>query len=424
MKRGGLVWLLLVFVLVSCTRGQTEDDKKALTIVYAYQNAMNKKHLEYVKQALASQFPEYALRYIDINNYAFLNEQGKLSSHQYDYPGLETIGGNPDLIIEVVQGGSSRIFTQDYTLDLEGVLRTTDIDLNSFDQAYLNHIRAMSQDGSLRALPLTAELHALGYTKDADFTAQLADVHTWKDLIALSKQVPLSNFSNGYYNYWHSMAYQSGLRYWNEQDQIELDQESWERVLDTIRQLNFGATSDYKLMPYSTLEMLANEYKGLDLHPMPRISETDFAGPNRLYQLVTIGPSTKRKDDALKVLEYMTSYEFQLGQARQGIGSVLNRAEVRDQFGADNEYFNGMEVKSFFALRSSETSTAISKYDRSDMKNMLAPPQRDIDLYAYIDPFIRQMISDKRDPATVFNSIQAQLALFEKFILGKPVGSY
>lgn len=420
MKRGVWVWLVLIFVMVSCAKSPPEDDKM-LTIVYASQSA-NKKHSEYIKQALAKQFPEYAIRYIDINKYEYLNDQGKLDAHAYDYHVLETIGVTPDLIIEVVHGGTSRIFTQDYTYDLEANLRTTNIDLNTFDQSYLNHIRAMSLDGSLRALPLTAELYALGYTKGATFTDQLSDVHTWEDLIAFSKQVPLSIIPSSYYNYWYPMAYQFGLRYWNGQDQIELDRDSWERVLDTIRQLNLSRTSDYKLMPYSTLEMIFYEYKGLELHPIPRISETDFSGSNRLYQLVTISPSTKRTDDVLKVLEYMTSYEFQLGQARQGIGSVLDKAEVRDQFGADNAYFSNMQVQAFFALRPSETPTAISKYDRSDMKNRLA--NRDIDLYTYIDPFIHQMMGDKRDPAVVFNSIQVQLAVYEKLMLGKPVGSY
>lgn len=424
MKSVVWVWLALIVVLTSCTGGdQLPKEEKNLTVVYAYQNNVNQKHLKFVKQALSNHFPDYSFQYIDINAYSYYDDQMALHVHRYDYPGLETIGVTPDLIIEVVQGGSSRIFTQDYTYDLESVLRTTNIDLESFDQSYLNHIRAMSQDGSLRALPLTAQMYALGFTPDTIIAEQIADVQTWDDLIDLSQKVPIPS-PYRFQSFWHPMVYQFGLRYWNGQDQIELNRESWTQVLDIIRQLNFTAKTDYFFTPLSTLDMLNGNYSGVALHPMPRINETDFDGPNRLHQLIAIGPSTTRTDDALKVLAYMTSHEFQLAQARQGIGSVLDLAEVRDQFGADNENYNDMQVEAFFALRSSDVPNAISKYDLADPKDLMGSVSRDIDIYAYIEPYILQLVKDKLESGGVVDTIQAQLITFEKYMLNKRVESY
>lgn len=218
------------------------------------------------------------------------------------------------------------------------------------------------------------------------------------------------------------MAYQFGLHYWNEQDQLALNWESWTHVLDTIRKLNFTAAAEYIFRPLSTLDFITGNYNGVDLHPMPRIGNTDLAGPNRLYQLVAIGPSSTRTDDALKVMAYMTSYEFQLAQARQGIGSVLDRDEVREQFGADNAAFNNKQVEAFFALCSSDAATRISKYDLSDAK--FPTVNQGIDIYNYIDSYIRLMVGDKSDPGSVFDMIQAQLTTFEKYMLSIPVQSY
>lgn len=72
MKRVGWVWLLLVYILTSCSGGQQlVEEGKQLTIVYSSPGEVNKKQLEFIEQTLGNQFPEYSFRYIDIANYAY-----------------------------------------------------------------------------------------------------------------------------------------------------------------------------------------------------------------------------------------------------------------------------------------------------------------------------------------------------------------
>lgn len=421
MKRVCLILIAFAFILVSCTSAPPEEpEAKTINVIYANQ-AGNKRHFEYVKQAFSAKFPNYEFRYIEIDNYNYYDDQSALRIIRFDYPGLEEVGVIPDLIIEIVQGGTSRIFTQDYTYNLESSLRTANIDLSSFDAVYVDHIRAMSPDGSLRALPLSVELYALGYPPDAISADQLADVRTWADLADFSRRVPLKSPDTFQY-YWYPMAYQFGLSYWNAQDQVDMNQESWELALSTIKQLNFSQEAPYTLIPLSTLDLMYDRNMEIDLHPLPRVSKTDDAGANRLYQLAAVGPSSNKVDAVMQLIAYLTSYEFQLGQVRQGVGSVLNRDEMHEQLGADNPNYSGKNVEAFFALRPSKVPTVISKYDRPDWKYYYF--NQAVVMYSHIDPFIRQMIKDDLDPGTAFEAIQKQMATFEKYILGLSVTGY
>lgn len=415
MKPVYLILIAFTVIMVSCTSApQEEPEAKKITVVYDNKSA-HYIHFEYLSQALGTKFPEYEFRYIDPVMYYYYDDQSAQQTLKFDYPGFDEIGVFPDLIIDIVNVGTSRLFAQDYTYDLESAMRTTNIDLASFEPAYLDHIRAMSPDGSLRALPLTVNLHALGYNPEVITEDQLTVVHTWEDLADISLRVSMGG------DIWPSMFNQYGLRYWNKQDQVELDRDVWEPMLRMYQQIKYGTEGSTAIMPISTMNTPLEHAVGMELYPLPRISEADNVGANRLYQLAAVGPSSKNVDDVMKVLEYITSSEYQLGQARQGFGSVLDRDEVREQFGADHEYYKGKNVAAFFTLRPSEVKAALSKYERIEWRHY---PEPSLYVPQHTSPIIRKLLSGELDPKETVEALQNQLDAYETFVLGLPLTSY
>lgn len=370
---------LLAVILVSCSglKQQDPEPMKTINLFLPYDKNQYDDN-EFLKALLAEAFPEYQFRTFDVvSGHRYSDTAGVERDLRYSYSDFEAAGFVPDLIIEQLDGGlAPRFLTQGYTFRLDEALRTTKIDLGAFESSYLGHIRAMSTDRSLIALPLSAELFALLYDRGKLSPERLAGIESWEDLIRFSEEMPLDapetrqGFGTAYY-FWKPLSHQLALRHLDEHDRVAPNREEWTTALELMNGIRIGSEGKYTLFPFATSDINKSAYAVAihldqwDLIPFPKMNEADLRGPNRLYKVAAVGPSTRYLADVLRILEYLTSYELQLSLSRYGIPSVLNRPEMSSQFGADSVAYADKRADAFFALDPRAAPARISKYERT-----------------------------------------------------------
>jgi len=123
----------------------------------------------------------------------------------------------------------------------------------------------------------------------------------------------------------------------------------------------------------------------------------------------------------LKILEYLSSAEYQTAQARIGVPSVLDAAEAREQFGADTAMFAGKNVKAFFTLAPSAPPSRIGKYERLEW--MLSSDQ-DAMLVNAVFPAVLQTVREGLDPSAAAETIERELAKYLERMRQLPADSY
>lgn len=407
--------LCLAFLLAACSKPSPPPEPKALKIAYLNWKEQ-RPDFTFFKSALESKFPDYSFSYLDITDVYSANSLENLNSYlKYDERGIIA-----DLIIEPMYVSTSAIFTQGYTYNMEAMLRGSSIDLSTFESEYLDHLRALSEDGSLLALPLSANRYAMRYLVDELSVEQKEALQTWPQTVELSKKAPLP-MSLQYL--WTPISNQYGLEYINGQDEVALNQDRWLEVLGQVRALLPDSSSSSDLYPVGTESRTFSfsRSENWDLLPFPQIDNENETGPHRLMRIVAIGPSTRQLEDAVEVLTYLTSYEYQLAQARAGIASVLDRPEVQEQFGADSPIYTGKNVAAFFQTKPSQPSQYISKYDRLDGD---FTRDRSTIMLNTMSPILEQMIDEPLEPSAAYELIEHQLTSFLDRIKQRPVDSY
>ena len=415
--------LVLVAMLAAACSGnpqppQQEPERITLNVLMMYAN-YSLEDVRFMKETVAAKFPQYDFQFIDTYRHEFFdgaeNKIIYLSYRQFEEAGIV-----PDLIIEPVHVSSSPMFTQGYTRDLESILRGTSIDLSAFEPAYLNHVRALSDDGVLAALPLSADLYAIGYNKGSVDPAQLANVETWQELAAFAERTGLNAAQAAS---WIPLGNQFGLRYLNERDEVELNRDRWEEAVAVYQSLqklgiaSFFAVSSSSFYDPMTAQQIPFEW---DLLPYPKKSAGDAAGANRLYHIAAVGPASEHAAEALSVLEYLVSSEYQLAGARRGIASVLNDSRVREEFGADSSVFADKNTAAFFALSPSGTPNRISKYERIYW-SMGTP---DYMLLTSLTPVFTRMRMEQLSPEEAVKAFEASIMNVVNVIKGLPPDSY
>ncbi|TMV48924.1 extracellular solute-binding protein [Paenibacillus mesophilus] len=82
-----------------------------------------------------------------------------------------------------------------------------------------------------------------------------------------------------------------------------------------------------------------------DFVSMPTFKELPNVGPQPYSTAFYISVSSKHKDQAFEILQYLTSDEFQMEKSKQGTLTVLKSQAVRDAFGKDLPAFTGKNLK-------------------------------------------------------------------------------
>lgn len=255
--------------------------------------------------------------------------------------------------------------------DITPLVKQLNIDLSSFKTWTLDNIRV---DGKLYSLPYATNTNGIYYNLDLFDTFGVAypkDGLTWDDIVDTAKR--LSRTDNGvaykgfmYLNsYW--LGYQLSQPFTDPtKTKAAIHTDGWSRAFQMMKAIDtlpgnergspvadfydkriLAMVGAYNLVP--TLKQ--DKYASLrwDVAAYPSFKERpNIAPPVDLHQ-VTISSTTKHPQEAMKVVELLTSEEVQLISARRtGRASPLQSKRVEQELGAEMDLIKGKNVTAFF----------------------------------------------------------------------------
>ncbi|MEF3306602.1 ABC transporter substrate-binding protein [Paenibacillus sp. GYB003] len=276
----------------------------------------------------------------------------------------------PDLLLYGI-GNYTQYRDLGILTDITPLLGKLKIDLSRFKPWVLDNIKA---DGKLYSLPYAMNTNAIYYNLDLfdKFGVPYPKSGmTWDDIIETTKR--LSRSDNGvpykgfmYLNtYW--LGYQLSLPFTDPaKKKSAINTDGWSRVfqlmktIDTIPGNERGSpvadfydkrtlamVGAYNLVP--TLKQEKYQTLRWDVAGYPSFKEKpNIAPPVDLHQ-ITISNSTKHPEEAMLVIDMLTSEEVQLISARRtGRASPLANKRVEQELGAEMELIKGKNVTAFF----------------------------------------------------------------------------
>lgn len=276
----------------------------------------------------------------------------------------------PDLLLYGI-GNYTQYRDLGILTDITPLIKKQNIDLSRFKPWTLDNIKV---DGQLYSLPYATNTNAIYYNLDLFDKFGVSYPKSgmvWEDIIELTKR--LSRFDNGvqykgfmYLNtYW--VGYQLSLPFTDAaKKKSAINTDGWSRVfqlmktIDTIPGNERGSpvadfydkrilamVGAYNLVP--TLKQDKYQTLRWDVAGYPSFKEKpNVAPPVDLHQ-ITISNSTKHPEEAMQVIDMLTSEEVQLISARRtGRASPLSSKRIEQELGADMEFIKGKNVTAFF----------------------------------------------------------------------------
>ncbi|MDF2724792.1 MAG: extracellular solute-binding protein family 1 [Paenibacillus sp.] len=276
----------------------------------------------------------------------------------------------PDLLIYGI-GNYTQYRDLGILTDITPLLTKMKVDLTRFKPWVLDNIKV---DGKLYSLPYAMNTNGIYYNLDLFDKFGVAypkSGMTWDDMIELTKR--LSRNDNGtaykgfmYLNsYW--LGYQLSMPFTDPtKKKSVISSDGWSRAFQTMKAIDtipgnergspvadfmdkriLAMVGAYNLVP--TLKQ--DKYQSLrwDVAGYPSFKEKpNIAPPVDIHQ-ITISNSTKHPEDALRVVDLLTSEESQLiGARRTGRASPLLNKKVEQELGAEMELIKGKKVTAFF----------------------------------------------------------------------------
>jgi multiple sugar transport system substrate-binding protein len=283
-------------------------------------------------------------------------------------------GQVPDLITDWT-GGVSNKKQFDLFFDLTPLIKSHNLDLGRFQANTLDAIRAVADNNELYGLPFNSQLFLLLYNKDIfdKFGVPYPkDGMTWNETVELAKRLTRQDGGTQYRGLDPDGVERVALSLSQnivdgKTDQPKVNNDQWKRVFELGKRMFSIPGNGMTKSPFNDfavdrrLAMLAT-YNRFAQFKEP--SETglnwdvaqypSFEGKPNTYGLsnpwmMLITKTSEHKDQAMQVLEVLTSDEVQLVNAREAAKlSPLKNPEMQKQFGADVPYLKGKHLEGIF----------------------------------------------------------------------------
>lgn len=292
---------------------------------------------------------------------------------------LVTAGQPPDLLY-TWNGGLPTFQAYDLLYDITPLTQKAGLDLSRFEPVVLDAIKVLSAKGELYALPFAVNFNALYYNKDIFEKFGVAypkDGLTWEDTLELAQK--LSRIDGGVQyrgldpEAISRLSKPFGLTYVDyKTGKSAINKEEWKRVYELARSiyaipgnqppsfLNANAKpaflKDKNLAMLATinlfnlaLEEATKEGLNWDVAQYPSYKDKPNVYGHVDANVIAITRTSKYKEQAMQVLEVVTSDEVQLLSAKTTARqSSLKNPEMKKQLGADMPFLKGKRLESIF----------------------------------------------------------------------------
>lgn len=309
--------------------------------------------------AIRKKFPQHEIVYI----------QSKDGSR---YPDLIATQQQIDIIWESIALFPSGPLQYDMQYDMTELMKLHQVDTSKIEPTMLDLMREMS-GGKMFALPVVSNTVVLYYNKDIFDKFGVGypkDGMTWDETIELSKRLTRTDGSVQY----------SGLGFGHffttnglsvgfvdpKTDKPTISHEKWKTLYQIYTRLaepqlykdivrkkgKFPDVSTFvKDRDVAMLSGLANTHMTQDVSGMnwdvtrvPTFAEAPKTGPQSYPTYFGVSGTSKHKDQAMQVIRYLVSDEYQLDVSKKGILPVVRSPEVRTAF-AKETAFSDKNVK-------------------------------------------------------------------------------
>lgn len=297
-------------------------------------------------------------------------------------------GEIPDMISYSL-GGLAKLKDLQLLSDLTPFIQTYKFDLNRFAPGVVDVVKSYSEDGAFLVMPFELNNNALFYNKsifDKLGVPYPKDGMTWEELFELTKKVVRTEGGvqyNGFHYNFLNMVYknQLGLTFVDPKtNKATVNNDQWAHWLKVMTSFYSipgnqppvdektaflkNQTLAMRTGPNYITELAAAGASGLnwDLVSLPQFSGSEGKGSQMNAPYYAIPPTSKNKDAAFQVINYLLSDEVGIALARQGRIPILKSEAVRSEFGKG---IPGLENKNLAALYKDTIAKPIppTKYD-------------------------------------------------------------
>lgn len=317
---------------------------------------IDEKYLQQMRDVLKKTHPNITLDFI----------QPSKGSELAD---MVVTGTTPDLLFTHV-GMIVPLQAQGILYDLNPLVKQHKIDLNRFEKRFLDDVLMTASKGELYAFPIYSKYHANYYNKDLfdRFGAPYPkDGMTMDETVELAKRVSRVEGETTYrgLNTGSNIIWiaQPLSLFTIDGDKPIVNTDGWRKMFDFGKMIYSIPGNSWtsnsprnQFLKDQTLSMflfqnLLDELEeptkagfNWDIAQYPSFPENPNVYPSSSTDVVMITGTSKHKEQALQVLDVLTSEEIQMKRSRGGVITVLKDPEVKKAFGSEMKFAEGKNL--------------------------------------------------------------------------------
>ncbi|WP_282936066.1 ABC transporter substrate-binding protein [Paenibacillus sp. RC67] len=293
---------------------------------------------------------------------------------------LVLAGDSPDLYYQGLSALDNSLVNLNLQYDLSDMIKKTGFNLNRIDPAYLDIIRSASQSygGTYFGLPVTTFTPVLYYNKDIFDKFGLPypkDGMTWDEAYDLS--VKLTKVVDGVQYKGMTMNFQylfdnnqlAAPYLHPKEDRAAVNTDEWRSIFTTlgrfyqlpldkpldersrVKEVNDFTKERISAMHAdvtAAIDSFPSDFVNWDMVSLPTMTEAKATNAQLNPRFYYIMSSSKYKEDAFKVIDFILSYEMQLAASKAGKVTVLNNEDVKKAYGQDFAMLKGKNTGALY----------------------------------------------------------------------------
>ncbi|MCC2684253.1 MAG: transporter substrate-binding protein [Paenibacillaceae bacterium] len=279
----------------------------------------------------------------------------------------------PDILITPKDQIKNDMMKLNLQFDLTPMIKKYNYDLKRFDAGLMDSIVALSGNGQVYGLPDKKTIYGMVYNKDIfdKFGVPAPqDNMTWDDTIQLAKKVSRTDSGIEYhgldFNNMTLMRGQLELPITDKSGKATVSSAKWQTLARTYQSVfqipgnNLEKAGYDVFLKDRTTAMFATGLLGMinrasevpdlnwNLVTFPTFTEAPNMDPQADGVAISIASTSKYKDEAFQIIQYLLSDEVQTALVRGGFVTPLASQAIWKQLGADEPIFKGKNLEAAF----------------------------------------------------------------------------
>ncbi|GAA4844547.1 sugar ABC transporter substrate-binding protein [Paenibacillus vulneris] len=294
---------------------------------------------------------------------------------------LITGGQQFDVLIFSIGHTHLNLIRNEFQMDISDLIKKKSVDLTRFEPFTIDQQKEIA-NGGIYGLPLSNTSPVIMYNKDIfdKFGVPYPkDGMTWDEIYDLAKQVTRNDNGTQYYGFLASPEHISKT---NQFSAPFVDPKTSKPMFDDPKMMAFldNLKRFYQLIPSPDGKPLAGGFfastaqsnmfakdrtlamwshfsnsainfpddLNWDYVSLPYFKELGEVGPQAYPGYIYISKTSKHQDEAMDVIQALTSDEFQTMRSKMGIETALKNPEIKKTFAQDLPKYKGKNINAIF----------------------------------------------------------------------------